>query len=100
VKIGGEMVSLGAVESALAIEHPPVEEEGPQLAVCAKGESEGRPRLVLFSTRSVSPTEVNALLRKRGFSNLVRVDQVVTIPEIPLSGTGKVAYRTLEASLV
>jgi long-chain-fatty-acid--[acyl-carrier-protein] ligase len=100
VKIGGEMVSLGAVESALAVEQPSVEEEGPQIAVCAKGESEGRPRLVLFSTRSVSPTEVNALLRKRGFSNLVRVDQVVTLPEIPLSGTGKVAYRQLEASLV
>ena len=99
VKIGGEMVSLGAVESALAVEQRPVEEEGPQLAVCAKGESEGRPRLILFTTQTVSPTEVNALLRKRGFSNLVRVDQVVTIPEIPLSGTGKVAYRQLETQV-
>jgi acyl carrier protein len=100
VKIGGEMVSLGAVESALVVEQPQVTEEGPQLAVCAKGESEGRPRLILFSTRTVSPTEVNAQLRKRGFSNLVRVDQVITVPAIPLSGTGKVAYRQLEATLV
>lgn len=99
VKIGGEMVSLGAIEAALSIDHPPVVEEGPQLAVCAKGEAEGRPRLVLFSTKAISPTEVNTLLRQRGFSNLVRVDQVITLETIPLSGTGKVAYRQLEASI-
>ena len=99
VKIGGEMISLGAVESALAAEQPPAVEEGPQVAVCAKGESEGRPRLILFSTREVPLSEVNALLRKRGFSNLVRIDQVITLPAIPLGGTGKVAYRELEATV-
>ena len=100
VKIGGEMVSLGAIESALNGEQLQEAEEGPKLALCAKGEAEGRPRLILFSTRSISPTEINALLRKRGFSNLVRVDQVITIPEIPLGGAGKIAYRQLESTLV
>ena len=99
VKIGGEMISLGAIESSLIAEQPAATEEGPQLAVCAKGESEGRPRLILFATRTISPTEANALLRKRGFSNLVRIDQVVTLPQIPLGGTGKVAYRQLEGML-
>ena len=93
------MISLGAIESALAVEQPEATEEGPQIAVCAKGESEGRPRLILFSTREVPLSEVNALLRKRGFSNLVRIDQVVALPVIPLSGTGKVAYRQLEATV-
>ena len=94
------MVSLGAIESALNGEQLQEAEEGPKLALCAKGEAEGRPRLILFSTRSISPTEINALLRKRGFSNLVRVDQVITIPEIPLGGAGKIAYRQLESTLV
>ena len=98
VKIGGEMISLGAIEAALVSDQP-VAEEGPQLALCAQGESEGRPRLILFSTRNVSQTEINSLLRQKGFSNLVRIDQVVTLETIPLSGTGKIAYRQLETSL-
>jgi long-chain-fatty-acid--[acyl-carrier-protein] ligase len=99
VKIGGEMISLGAIESALAVDQLPAEGEGPRLAVCAKGESEGRPRLILFSVATISPTEVNALLRKSGFSNLVRIDQVVTLESIPLNGTGKIAYRQLETTI-
>jgi len=96
VKIGGEMVSLGAIESALLEEGMCGQGEGPQIAVCAKGEGEGRPKMTLFSTRELDTTDVNALLRKKGFSNLVRIDRVVTLEEIPVSGTGKVAYRQLE----
>ena len=101
VKIGGEMISLGAIESALTMDQEPIDEEieGPRLAVCAKGESEGRPKLILFSTTGISPTEVNALLRKKGFSNLVRIDQVITLESIPLNGTGKIAYRQLETTM-
>jgi long-chain-fatty-acid--[acyl-carrier-protein] ligase len=100
VKIGGEMISLGAIEYALSSDTFPKEGEGPQIALCAKGESEGRPRLVLFSTKSVSPTEINSLLRQKGFSNLVRIDQVITLEAIPLSGIGKIAYRQLESAIV
>lgn len=100
VKIGGEMVSLGAIEHALASDQPAQEEEGPQLALCSKGEAEGRPRLILFTTKAISPTEVNSMLRQKGFSNLVRIDRVVTIETIPLNGTGKIAYRQLETTIV
>ncbi len=100
VKIGGEMISLGAIEYALNADQPLAEGEGPQMALCAKGESEGRPQLILFTTKNVSPTEINSLLRHKGFSNLVRIDRVVTLETIPLSGTGKVAYRQLEATIV
>ena len=100
VKIGGEMISLGAIECALTTDQPAPEGEGPQLALCAKGESEGRPRLILFTTKNSSPTEINSLLRQKGFSNLVRIDRVITLETIPLSGTGKVAYRQLETTIV
>lgn len=99
VKIGGEMVSLGAIESALMEEMPPGGSEGPQLAVCSKEEKDGRPRLVLFSTRELVPMQVNSLLRTKGFSNLVRIDRVMAVDEIPLSGTGKIAYRQLESTI-
>lgn len=99
VKIGGEMISLGAIESALQPDVASVEGEGPQLALCAKGETEGRPRLILFSTKEVSATEVNSRLRQKGFSTLVRIDRVITLESIPLNGTGKIAYRNLETSL-
>jgi acyl carrier protein len=100
VKIGGEMISLGAIECALSSDQPFPEGEGPQLALCAKGESEGRPRLILFTTKNSSPTEINSLLRQKGFSNLVRIDRVVTLETIPLGGTGKIAYRQLETTIV
>ncbi len=99
VKIGGEMISLGAIEYALSSDQIVPEGEGPQLALCSKGESEGRPQLVLFTTKIVSPTEINTRLRQKGFSNLVRIDRVVTLETIPLSGTGKIAYRQLETTL-
>jgi long-chain-fatty-acid--[acyl-carrier-protein] ligase len=100
VKIGGEMVSLGAIESALGTTKLLPEGDGPQLAVCSKGESDGRPRLVLFATRDLPITQVNSILRQQGFSNLVRIENVVTVEAIPLSGTGKVAYRQLEGTIV
>jgi long-chain-fatty-acid--[acyl-carrier-protein] ligase len=100
IKIGGEMISLGAIEYALSAEQSPAEGEGPQMALCAKGESEGRPRLILFTTKKSSATEVNSLLRQKGFSNLIRIDRVVTLDTIPLSGTGKIAYRELETTIV
>jgi long-chain-fatty-acid--[acyl-carrier-protein] ligase len=99
IKIGGEMISLGAIEAALMEEAHMGSGEGPQLAVCAKESKEGRPRIVLFSTKDLVPMEVNSLLRQKGFANLVRIDRVVTVDEIPLSGTGKIAYRQLETLL-
>lgn len=99
IKIGGEMISLGAIEAALMEESDFAVGEGPQLAVCAKEEKDGRPRIVLFTTKERAPMEVNSLLRQKGFANIVRVDRVMTLDEIPLSGTGKIAYRQLETML-
>jgi len=98
VKIGGEMISLTAIESSLNEEYP--HEDGPQLAVCPQGEEEGRPRLILFSTHDLQVMDINTLLHKKGFSNLIRIDEVVHLDEIPLLGTGKVAYRQLEQLLL
>ena len=96
VKIGGEMFSLGAIESALTEEPSIGQGEGPQLAICAKGEAEGRPHIIAFTTKELPLLSINTILRKKGFSNLVRIDRVISLEEIPLTGTGKIAYRELE----
>jgi long-chain-fatty-acid--[acyl-carrier-protein] ligase len=104
VKIGGEMVSLGSVESALshyaASNHWPVsDEEGPTIAVCAKeGEGE-KTKLYLFTRFDVSLEEVNKALKESGFSNLVKISNVYKLDEIPLMGTGKINYRVLESQI-
>jgi long-chain-fatty-acid--[acyl-carrier-protein] ligase len=100
VKIGGEMVSLSAVEDGLLgighKKHWPISEEGPCLAVIAIEESGERTRLVLFTSFLLDLDEANKAIREAGFSNLVRLSQVNHVKEIPIMGTGKVNYRALE----
>ncbi|MGR3951863.1 MAG: AMP-binding protein [Chlamydia sp.] len=123
IKIGGEMVSLGAVEESLerAFEDQIPEwsraravrlKEGGKnissklqnisvssFAILPQGENEGKPRLILFSLFPITPVEANMALRAQGFSNLVKIDSIHVVDEFPLMGTGKIAYRVLENRL-
>lgn len=101
VKIGGEMVSLGSIESALLQVKEQKgwsvpNEDGPLLAVCAKESNGEKTKLYLFSRFDVSTDEVNKTLRECGFSNLIKVTNAQKLEEIPIMGTGKVNYRLLE----
>lgn len=101
-KIGGEMISLGAVETTLASElakQGRIEQETPSLAVCAKEEEGKQPHLILFSTEHLKRDEVNDLLRQSGMSRIVKISQVKHVEEIPLLGTGKINYRGLMSQL-
>lgn len=102
VKIGGEMISLAAIESALLEIAPKkgwhIDTEGPSLAVCAKEHESGKPQISLFTIFPTNLEEVNNALRESGFSNLVKVTHVVRLPEIPIMGTGKINYRAIEES--
>jgi long-chain-fatty-acid--[acyl-carrier-protein] ligase len=101
VKIGGEMVSLASIESALLEMAPkknwPTQQEGPTLAVCAKEYAGEKTKIFLFSRFDLSADDVNSSLKEAGFSNLVRVASVIRVPEIPIMGTGKINYRLLES---
>ena len=60
LKVGGEMVSLPALEEPLAACWPPTE-NGPQIAV--EGiETPGGRRIVLFTSQTISLREANAVL--------------------------------------
>lgn len=102
IKVGGEMISLAALEDALQKtigQKAGLTEEGPVLAVCAKEEAGEKTKIFVFTRFSTSIEEVNRALKEAGFSNLVKVYKVQQLAEIPLMGSGKIHYRALEAQI-
>lgn len=101
VKLGGEMISLVAIESALLEAAPKkgweLSEDAPSLAVISQEIDENKVRIILITSFQTTVDEANTALRMVGFSNLVKVSEVKPHAEIPLMGTGKINYRELEA---
>jgi acyl-CoA synthetase (AMP-forming)/AMP-acid ligase II/1-acyl-sn-glycerol-3-phosphate acyltransferase/acyl carrier protein len=95
IKLGGEMISLPAIEAEL-VRHFREADDGPVIAVEALGTPEN-PDIVLFAREAVDRALVNTWLREAGLSALHNVRQVVQVDEIPVLGTGKTDYRTLKA---
>jgi long-chain-fatty-acid--[acyl-carrier-protein] ligase len=100
LKIGGEMVSLGAIESALYAQSSKqgwkLGDEGPSLAVVGKEQEEGKPKIVVVATFDATVDQINKALRDEGLSQIVKVTDFKQLDEIPLMGTGKIFYRELE----
>jgi len=99
VKIGGEMISLPAVEAVLDPYYTSDDDKGPVIAVEATAD-EARPELVLFTTRQTDRETVNKEIRAAGLSPLYQISRVVKLDEIPILGTGKTDYRALKRMLV
>lgn len=100
VKIGGEMISLPAIEEVLAKhffkENPESPCHGPQLAVEALSEHD-HPEIVLFTTlKDLERAQVNDALKESGFSGLYQIRRIITLESIPVLGTGKTDYRSLK----
>jgi long-chain-fatty-acid--[acyl-carrier-protein] ligase len=100
VKLGGEMISLPAIEDVLATAFVKPEEKGPLLAVESTA-AELNPDIVLFTAggKEITREHANEQLRKAGLSALHHIRQVVKVSEIPLLGTGKTNYRALRELL-
>jgi long-chain-fatty-acid--[acyl-carrier-protein] ligase len=103
-KIGGEMISLGAIEEVLAtelIKQGCISADLPSLAVCAdeRLDQGKQPQLVLFAIISLDKEFVNEILRQAGMSRLVKISVIEKVEEIPLLGTGKTNYRSLQSKL-
>lgn len=97
VKLGGEMVSLPAIEDALQSQFAFEDDKGPVLAVEAT-EAES-PELVLFTTLNIDRETVNRKIREAGLSGLHSIRRVIKLDEMPLLGTGKTNYRLLKQML-
>jgi long-chain-fatty-acid--[acyl-carrier-protein] ligase len=91
--MGGEMISLPAIENALLEKYGSEE----QTVLAIEGtDSLQTPRIVLFSTISLDLNEVNLYLKQSGFSNLIKINRIIQLDEIPLLGTGKTDYKVLK----
>jgi len=96
VKLGGEMISLPAVEAVLESAYAKDTDEGPVVAVEGTPEEE-HPELVLFTTREIDREEANRRIRDAGLSSLHNIRRVVRLKQMPVLGTGKTDYRALRA---
>ncbi len=96
IKIGGEMVSLPAIESVLFQTYS-AEESGPVMAVEAT--KTDRPELILFTSKDVDRTTVNELIKAGGLSPIHNIKQVRQIDQIPILGSGKTDYQSLKKLL-
>ncbi|MBL8880445.1 MAG: AMP-binding protein [Phycisphaerales bacterium] len=98
VKLGGEMISLPAIEGVLERHYASDADDGPVVAVEATP-SEEHPEIVLFTTRQIERPEANRLIRDAQLSPLHNVSRVVRVESIPVLGTGKTDYKALRQSL-
>ncbi len=95
VKIGGEMISLPAIEEVLGRQYPS-DDGKPQIAVDAREVEGQQPRIVLCTTRSdIDRRTANIMIKEAGLSPLYSIKKVVQVDAIPLLGTGKTDYRSL-----
>jgi acyl-[acyl-carrier-protein]-phospholipid O-acyltransferase/long-chain-fatty-acid--[acyl-carrier-protein] ligase len=94
-KVSGEMVSLTAVEEALAGAFPRL---GPrcQVAVQARADDERGESLVAFTDEPrLQLSEIRSALRAKGMSNLCAPRELILVPLIPKLGSGKIDHPAL-----
>lgn len=98
-KIGGEMISLRALEETIhkGLKDKGVASDKAQVSVVASEKTATKAFLVLFTSQAIEPKEVNHMLKAEGFSRIVKISQVYHLEEIPLMGSGKVDYRRLQS---
>ena len=98
-KISGEMVSLTAVEDALAGAFPDFGLRC-QIAVIALPDADKGERLVAAANEArLRVEDLRAVIKAKGFSNLCVPRELRFVKEIPKLGTGKINHRELAALL-
>ena len=98
-KISGEMVSLTAVEDALAGAFPHYGLRC-QVAVVSRPDADkGEVLIAATNEPKLQLDEIRSALRGRGLPNLYAPREVRFLKEIPKLGTGKVNHRELEKLL-
>jgi acyl-[acyl-carrier-protein]-phospholipid O-acyltransferase/long-chain-fatty-acid--[acyl-carrier-protein] ligase len=95
-KIGGEMVSLPAVEGYAAKLWPDAEH-----AVVTRPDARKGEQLVMFTTRAdATASALQAWGRGNGVTELMLPKDIRVVPALPVLGTGKLDYVTMAATAV
>ncbi len=94
-KVSGEMVSLTAVEDALAGAFPQYGLHCQTAVLSQPDDAKGEVLLVATNEPRLTMDEVRAAVRAKGLPNLCVPREIVVVHEIPKLGTGKVNHREL-----
>ena len=96
-KVSGEMVSLAAVEDALAGAFPRYGLRC-QIAILTRPEeNKGEALIAVTNEPKLTLDEIRDTIKAKGLTNLSVPREVKVVKEIPKLGTGKVNYQELQA---
>jgi acyl-[acyl-carrier-protein]-phospholipid O-acyltransferase/long-chain-fatty-acid--[acyl-carrier-protein] ligase len=98
-KISGEMVSLTAVEDALAGAFPQYGLRCQVAVVSKPDEHKGEMLIAVTNEPKLSMDEIRQAIKSKGLSNLCVPREIIVVREIPKLGTGKVNHRELQKLL-
>ena len=94
-KVSGEMVSLTAVEDALAGAFPQYGMRCQVAVVTRPDEGKGEVLIAVTNEPKLQLEEIRAAIKAKGLSNLSAPREIKTVSEIPKLGTGKINHREL-----
>ena len=94
-KVSGEMVSLTAVEDALAGAFPQFGLRCQVAVIAQPDEDKGEKLIAVTNEPKLQLTEIRAAVRAKGLSNLCAPREIKVVRSIPKLGTGKTNHREL-----
>ncbi len=94
-KVSGEMVSLTAVEDALAGAFPQYGLRCQVAVVTRPDEGKGEMLIAVTNEPKLKLDEIRAAIKAKGLSNLSAPREIKVVREIPKLGTGKINHREL-----
>ena len=97
VKIAWEMVSLPAIESVLSRKRKKF--DWSECLAIESAEDNWKVTLTLFSTENLNLKEVNSYLHEQWITNLVSIDYIINLKEIPMLWTWKIDHVSLKKLL-
>jgi acyl-[acyl-carrier-protein]-phospholipid O-acyltransferase/long-chain-fatty-acid--[acyl-carrier-protein] ligase len=95
-KVSGEMVSLAAIEDALAGAFPQYGLRFAVAVVARPDAARGEKLIAVTNEPRLTLEEARAAIRARGLSNLAAPREIKSIHDLPRLSTGKVNHRELE----
>jgi acyl-[acyl-carrier-protein]-phospholipid O-acyltransferase / long-chain-fatty-acid--[acyl-carrier-protein] ligase len=98
-KISGEMVSLTAVEDALAGTFPQYGLRCQVAVIARPDEDKGEKLIAVTNEPKLTLEEIRTAVRAKGLPNIAAPREVKCVHEIPKLGTGKVNHRELQKLL-
>ena len=98
-KVSGEMVSLTAVEDALAGAFPHYGLHCQIAVITRPEENKGEALIAVTNEPKLTLDEIRDAIKAKGLTNLSVPREIKVVKEIPKLGTGKVNHRELQAQM-